>query len=107
VDALLFELSMIRCTKELKEEASAAAERRKLREEKYLTTLYKEFREGIPDREPYRIVLAEVRDTLLVTKVLPQPNGGGGGGGDHRATITHARPQPDSGGWRTGSWASR
>jgi len=68
VDALLFELSMIRCTKELKEEASAAAERRKLREEKYLTTLYKEFREGIPDREPYRIVLAEVRDTLLVTK---------------------------------------
>jgi hypothetical protein len=73
VDALLFELSMIRCTKELKEEAIRAAERRKLHGEKYLTTLYKEFREGIPEKEAYRIVLAEVRDTFLVTKVSSSP----------------------------------
>jgi hypothetical protein len=69
VDALLFELSMIRCTKELTEEAALAAERRRRHGEKYLTTLYKEFREGIPEKEAYRIVLAEVRDTFLVTKV--------------------------------------
>lgn len=68
VDALLFELSMIRCTKELTEEAALAAERRRRHGEKYLTTLYKEFREGIPEKEAYRIVLAEVRDTFLVTK---------------------------------------
>lgn len=63
---------MIRCTKELKEEAVRAADRRRQLGEKYLTTLYKEFREGIPEREAYRLVLAEVRDTLLVTKVLIQ-----------------------------------
>jgi hypothetical protein len=34
----------------------------------YLTTLYKEFREGIPEKEVYRLVLAEVRDRLLLTK---------------------------------------
>ncbi len=36
---------------------------------RFLTTLYKEFREGIPEKERYRIVLAEVRDKLFVTKV--------------------------------------
>lgn len=39
-----------------------------LNDKRYLTTLYKEFREGIPEKEVYRLVLAEVRDRLLLTK---------------------------------------
>lgn len=65
---MLFELSMFKFTPELAEMATAASERRRLYKPKYLTTLYKEFREGIPDKEVYRLVLAEVRDRLLLTK---------------------------------------
>lgn len=68
IDALLFELSMFRYTPELGQLAAAASERRRLHKPKYLTTLYKEFREGIPEKEVYRLVLAEVRDRLLLTK---------------------------------------
>jgi phosphoenolpyruvate carboxylase len=68
VDALLFELSMVKGTDELIEEAHASMERRKKHKPKYLTTLYKEFREGIPEKEFYRHILAEARDKLLVTK---------------------------------------
>lgn len=68
IDALLFELSMFKFTPELAQLAIAASERRRLHKPKYLTTLYKEFREGIPEREVYRLVLAEVRDRLLLTK---------------------------------------
>jgi hypothetical protein len=46
VDALLFELSMFKFTPELAQLAAAASERRRLHHPKYLTTLYKEFREG-------------------------------------------------------------
>lgn len=68
IDSLLFELSMFRYTQELADLAAAACERRRLHKPKYLTTLYKEFREGIPEKEVYRLVLAEVRDRLLLTK---------------------------------------
>ncbi|KAM9984161.1 hypothetical protein ACTFIZ_003841 [Dictyostelium cf. discoideum] len=69
IDALLFELSMVRHNKTLEELARHSIEKRsgtvKLR---YLTTLYKEFKEGIPSKECYRIVMAELRDKMLLTK---------------------------------------
>nr|AOE43165.1 phosphoenolpyruvate carboxylase [Coremiostelium polycephalum] len=69
IDALLFELSMIKKTKSLGDLANQSAERREKQHKlKYLTTLYKEFREGIPDKEAYRIILAEIRDKMLLTK---------------------------------------
>jgi phosphoenolpyruvate carboxylase len=54
IDALLFDLSMFKYTDEIAQLAIAASERRRLHRPKYLTTLYKEFRDGIPEREAYR-----------------------------------------------------
>eukprot|EP01112_Ceratiomyxa_fruticulosa_P013920 TRINITY_DN3947_c0_g1_i1.p1 TRINITY_DN3947_c0_g1~~TRINITY_DN3947_c0_g1_i1.p1 ORF type:complete len:717 (+),score=157.28 TRINITY_DN3947_c0_g1_i1:238-2388(+) len=68
IDALLFELSMFRKTPELVAVAEQVSIKRKTSRPKYLTTLYKEFREGIPEKEAYRIILAEARDRLLMTK---------------------------------------
>ncbi|EGC36009.1 hypothetical protein DICPUDRAFT_97713 [Dictyostelium purpureum] len=68
IDALLFELSMIKKNKKLEEYSKQSMERRQGNKLRYLTTLYKEFKEGIPSRECYRIVLAEIRDKMLLTK---------------------------------------
>nr|AOE43163.1 phosphoenolpyruvate carboxylase [Cavenderia deminutiva] len=68
IDALLFELSMCKKTQKLSEAASQANDRRTGHKPRSILTLYKEFREGIPEREAYRIILAEVRDKMLLTK---------------------------------------
>ncbi|EFA81868.1 Phosphoenolpyruvate carboxylase [Heterostelium album PN500] len=68
IDALLFELSMVKKTDSMADAALAANERRQSNKPKSILTLYKEFREGIPEKEAYRIVLAEVRDKMLLTK---------------------------------------
>ncbi|EGG14024.1 Phosphoenolpyruvate carboxylase [Cavenderia fasciculata] len=70
IDALLFELSMVRMTPELAEAALKAQERRNTNRPKPVLTLYKEFGggSGIPEREGYRILLAEMRDKMLLTK---------------------------------------
>ncbi|GAM21660.1 hypothetical protein SAMD00019534_048350 [Acytostelium subglobosum LB1] len=68
IDALLFDLSMVKKTDDLAKEAAEANERRHHIKLKSILTLYKEFREGIPEKEAYRIVLAEIRDKMLLTK---------------------------------------
>jgi len=68
IDALLFELSMLKSTKKVQELAAKATQRRANSKLKYLTTLYKEFKEGIPEKEVYRVIMAEIRDRMLFTK---------------------------------------
>eukprot|EP01133_Synstelium_polycarpum_P013236 gene13236-15554_t len=68
IDALLFELSMVRHTDSLAKSAAEAAARRLTTRPTSVLTLYKEFREGIPEKEAYRILLAELRDKMLLTK---------------------------------------
>ncbi|KYR00064.1 Phosphoenolpyruvate carboxylase [Tieghemostelium lacteum] len=68
IEVLLFELSMIKKNAALEELAQKSMERRQNSKLRYLTTLYKEFKEGIPSKECYRIVLAEIRDKMLLTK---------------------------------------
>jgi len=93
VDGLLFDLSMVKATKELEEEAASSMERRRQHKPKYLTTLYKEFREGIPEKEAYRHILAETRDKLLVTKrrfedlIMGIPHAGESGYYEHSSEL--------------------
>nr|P10490.1 RecName: Full=Phosphoenolpyruvate carboxylase 1; Short=PEPC 1; Short=PEPCase 1 [Mesembryanthemum crystallinum]CAA31956.1 unnamed protein product [Mesembryanthemum crystallinum]CAA32727.1 ppc1 protein [Mesembryanthemum crystallinum] len=63
IDELMFELSMWRCTDELRERAEELHKYSK-RDSKH----YIEFWKQIPSSEPYRVILADVRDKLYYTR---------------------------------------
>ncbi|CAI5473126.1 unnamed protein product [Closterium sp. Yama58-4] len=63
IESLMFDLSMWRASDELKERAAAVRSGAKRH-----TNHYIEFWRGIPDNEPYRVVLGEVRDKLWNTR---------------------------------------
>jgi phosphoenolpyruvate carboxylase len=82
IDGLLFEISISMATEDLKKEGQEANKRRLCKNyypsiltyvvdhPKYLSGLYKEFRDSgsISTNEPYRQLLAEVRDRLVNTR---------------------------------------
>jgi len=69
VDALLFELSVLSANDEIKEEARKVQERQKQnKKEGSSGILYKDFGDGIPEKELYRVVLSEVREKLGNTR---------------------------------------
>ncbi|GJP55612.1 hypothetical protein CLOM_g14562 [Closterium sp. NIES-68] len=63
IESLMFDLSMWRASEELKERAAAVRSSVKRH-----TNHYIEFWRGIPETEPYRVILGEVRDKLWNTR---------------------------------------
>ena len=74
VDSLLFELSVLPANDEVKEmvkkihEKQEAQKKNHISKDEHSGILYKDFGDGIPEKEMYRVVLSEVRDKLGYTR---------------------------------------